>query len=225
MSITKYAPEDISYLTERISKLEFELKALKVEKKAHHTSVKNGVFKCIDSSGKDRVKLGKMSDGVYGIIIKDSDEDTVIEVTDEHIIVGETVITVKIVGSGLDTADGDILFDSLTIPALKKVLIIVAPKTAEEDIYTNAIRSYQAGYPVCGIPVIGGVLATNFQELTIYPSMIDGKPSYPNNKTTWEMGEYSNIKLYARYSWYATGTDKYWESGGSASWIALEIDA
>jgi len=94
MSIIKFSPEDITYLIERLNKIESELRALKMEDKVHHTAVKDGAFRVIDDSDSERLKMGKLTTGVYGIKIYDSVGGLIMEISDDA-VTGVTSIAVQ----------------------------------------------------------------------------------------------------------------------------------
>lgn len=218
MSITKYSPEDITYLTERLSRVESEIRALKMEDKAHHTAVMDGVFRIIDSSGNERVKLGKISTGVYGIKIYDANGNLVQEITDS------AVNTTKIIGSGLNN-DGDILFASLTVPSGRKVIFVTTPVGNHPDVTNAWGTQYLGNSTYTKFMLLGTVLGTNFQSRYSKASRGSGHPAYPNLKLIWAAGTYTNIKLYARDICWVSASDDYWENGDKSSWIALEVAA
>lgn len=111
MSINKYSPDDLSYLAKRLKKLEDEVKALKLEKKVHFTSIKDGALRILDASGNEvakfgkdnsnygmwiregllrveddneiiRAEFGKISSGVYGVKINDSNGNLLVNLYD-----------------------------------------------------------------------------------------------------------------------------------------------
>jgi len=113
MSIVKFSPENIDYLIERLSKIESVLRALKMENKAHHTAIKDGAFRVIDTDGDERTRLGKKSAGVYGLIVYDSIGDIIIEATDDQVYIkgaGVNTITVS-AAAPPDPADKDVWMD------------------------------------------------------------------------------------------------------------------
>ncbi len=113
MSIIKFSPEEIDYLIERLNKIESELRALKMEDKAHHTAIKDGAFRVIDASGDERARLGKKAAGVFGLIVYDSTGDIIIEATDDAIYIkgaGVNTITVSATAPP-DPADKDVWMD------------------------------------------------------------------------------------------------------------------
>ena len=113
MSITKFSPEDINYLIERLNRIESGLRALKMEDKAHHTAIKDGAFRVIDASGDERTRLGKKSVGVFGLIVYDSTGDIIIEATDDQVYIkgaGINTITVSAAAPPVP-ADKDVWMD------------------------------------------------------------------------------------------------------------------
>lgn len=109
MSYTKYSPEDIEKLKQRLAKLEQDIKQVKLESKAHHTAIKDGTLRCIDTSDINRVKIGKLDTGVYGLIVNDEEENRVLEVSDYQIR-GITTIIVSATEPE-DPADKDVWID------------------------------------------------------------------------------------------------------------------
>lgn len=112
MSITKYSPEDIDYLIERLNKIEAELRALKMEDKAHHTAIKEGAFRVVDSGGDERTRLGKKSTGVYGLLVYDSVGDIIIEATDDAVFIRGSGQTISVQADAPDNpGDKDVWMD------------------------------------------------------------------------------------------------------------------
>ncbi len=109
MSIIKYSPEDIDYLIERLNKIESELRALKMEDKAHHTAIKDGTFRVIDISDSERLKMGKLATGVFGIKIYDSVGGLIMEISDDA-VTGITSIAVQATAP-IGPSDKDVWMD------------------------------------------------------------------------------------------------------------------
>lgn len=110
MGYTKYSPQDIDKLKQRIANLEQQLRNIKLEGKAHHTAIKDGALRCIDSTDVERVKIGKISTGIYGLIVYDSEGNRVLEISDYQ-IKGVTTITVSATEPA-DPADKDVWIDT-----------------------------------------------------------------------------------------------------------------
>ena len=218
MSITKFSPEDVSLLAERLNRLENEIRALKMEKKAHYSAIIDGAFRIIDASDNERARLGKISTGVYGIKIYDDSGNVVQEITDS------VVNAIKILGAGLNT-DGDILFASLVLPAGRKALFITPPRGNHIDVTNGWITQYLGNGTYTHFDVLGTVLATNYQAIVAKGSSAAGHPAYPNLRNIWTAGTYSNIKLYARGVAWRSDTNHYYNEINKSPWVALEVEA
>ena len=200
-------------------------KSVSTEVELINALIKDGILNVKDDSNNVRIKLGKISTGVYGIKMYDANGNEVQEITDNN------VDNSKIVGIGYDS-DGDVIFSSLVVPTGRKVVFQITPSTTDRQGPTgtlNALSTYNDGVLYSdtyneGFLVLGTVLSTNFESHKARSSPSSGYPQYLNLKITWSAGTYSNIKLYARQAWYDNSADEHWDQQFSAPWIAYEID-
>lgn len=108
MSINKYSPDDLSYLAKRLKKLEDEVKALKLEKKVHFTSIKDGALRILDASSNEVARFGKDNSN-YGIWIREG----LLRVEDDSEVIRALFgkISAGIYGVRINDASGNLLIN------------------------------------------------------------------------------------------------------------------